>query len=115
MSFVLHKKNFEWKDIFSMSAIDKKLFESHFLNNSKYYLLGVVNVPQDGLESLLEVAEDLQVKGLTQENDKKIEAKNLPRAPPAKKFKPARRPSDSFEKSEELPEEKPIKKEVHYI
>ena len=72
-------------------------------------------MPQDGLESLLEVAEDLQVKGLTQENDKKIEAKNLPRAPPAKKFKPARRPSDSFEKSEELPEEKPIKKEVHTL
>jgi len=77
----------------------------------EFIYLGVVNVPQDGLESLLEVAEDLQVKGLTQENDKKIEAKNLPRAPPAKKFKPARRPSDSFEKSEELPEEKPIKKE----
>ena len=66
-------------------------------------------MPQDGLESLLEVAEDLQVKGLTQENDKKIEAKKVPRAPPAKKFKPARRPSDS---SEQFPEEKPIKTEV---
>ena len=72
-------------------------------------------MPQDGLESLLEVAEDLQVKGLTQDNDKKIAAKNLPTgAPPAKKFKPARRPSDSFEKSEEIPEEKAIKKEVQF-
>jgi len=74
----------------------------------EFIYLGVVNVPQDGLESLLEVAEDLQVKGLTQENDKKIEAKKVPRAPPAKKFKPARRPSDS---SEQFPEEKPIKTE----